>query len=40
VANTLKLHRNGGVGFIDWLGVGVMSFHSELAISFLFGVGR
>jgi hypothetical protein len=20
VANTLKLHRNGAVGFIDWLG--------------------
>jgi len=21
VANTLKLHRNGAVGFIDWLGL-------------------
>jgi len=23
VANTLKLYRNGAVGFIDWLGLGV-----------------
>jgi hypothetical protein len=25
VANTLKLQRNGAVGFIDWLGRGVFS---------------
>ena len=25
MANTLKLYRNGAVGFIDWLGYGLQS---------------
>jgi hypothetical protein len=30
VANTLKLYRNGAVGFIDWLGVGFVANHFDV----------
>ena len=31
VANTLKLHRNGAVGFIGWLDAGCAMIYSENA---------
>ena len=30
VANTLKLYRNGAVGFIDWLGLGFVTNHFDV----------
>ena len=30
VANTLKLYRNGAVGFIDWLGLGFVANHFDV----------
>jgi len=30
VANTLKLYRNGAVGFIDWLGFGFVANHFDV----------
>ena len=30
VANTLKLHRNAAVGFIDWLGLGFVANHFDV----------
>ena len=32
VANTLKLHRHGAVGFIDWLGFVVSHFRGRLPV--------
>jgi hypothetical protein len=39
VANTLKLHRNGAVGFIDWLGSSRLQSELEEAISRLHAAG-
>ena len=30
MANTLKLYRNGAVGFIDWLGLGFVANHFDV----------
>src|SRR4029077_5713191 len=32
VANTLKLYRDGAVGFIDWLGLGFVATHFDVVL--------
>ena len=35
VANTLKLYRQGAVGFIGWLGLGIGNMETNLSQSLL-----